>query len=118
MKIVDKMFILSFSKFLVLSLMIYSAYNFLYRIKLYNQLSKLMKKYSVEFDLLGADKFLLYIPEFCNFRKVKEKLDMSNNEIADLIKKLTISKYTLFPTLILPVLIGFILSKILDFLFA
>lgn len=111
------MFILSFSKFLVLSLMVYSAYNFFCRIKLYNQLNKLMKKYSVEFDLLGADKYLLYVPEFCNFRKVKEKLDMSNNEIAELIKKLNISKYTLFPTLILPVLMGFILSNILDFFF-
>jgi hypothetical protein len=40
---------------------------------------------------------------------------MSNNEIADLIKKINISKYTLFPTLILPVLMGFILSNILDF---
>ncbi len=111
------MFILSFAKFLVLSLMVYSAYNFFCRIKLYNQLSKLMKKYSEEFDLLGKDKYLLYVPEFCNFRKLKERLDMSNNEIADLIKKLNISKYVLFPTLILPVLMGFILSNILDFFF-
>ena len=97
----------SFIRFVVVILWTSIIVSFIFRTKIYVELYKVMQKYTREFDSLGIDKYLLYIPEFCNLKKVKTKLDMSNFEISTLMKRLSLSKITLWGSIALFFIIGF-----------
>ncbi len=103
----------SFLRFVGLVLWIGIFAAFFYRVKLYRDLYRIMKKYPREFDKLGIDQKLLYVPEFCNFKKIKSQLDMSNEEIASLIKRLNISKYSLWGSFAVFMLFGILGSQII-----
>ncbi|MBO7640013.1 MAG: hypothetical protein J6S91_13665 [Treponema sp.] len=106
------MVLLSFGKFIgVVSWFIIFG-SFIFRINLYVKLYKTLKKYPKEFEPLGIDRYLLFVPEFCNFKKIKKMVDMSNYEITTVIKKLNISKYTLFGSIILFCLIVLVFNRI------
>ena len=87
-------------------------WSFIHRGILYGELHKVMEKYPDEFDKLGVDKKLLYVPEFYNFKKVKSQLDMTNEEIASIIKRLNISKYSLWGSFGAFFLFGFLMALI------
>ena len=101
-----------FFRFVMIILWVGIIACFVFRTKLYGELHRIMEKYPREFDKLGIDKKLLYVPEFCNFTKIKKKIDMSNEEIASLIKRLNISKYSLWGSFALFFLFGFLIVLI------
>ena len=101
-----------FFRFVMIILWVGIIACFVFRTKLYGELHRIMEKYPREFDKLGVDKKLLYVPEFCNFTKIKKKIDMSNEEIASLIKRLNISKYSLWGSFALFFLFGFLIVLI------
>ena len=103
----------SFCKFIIMALFIGIMGNFAFRYKLYKELYMTIKKYPKEFEKLGIDKNLLYFPEFCNFKKIKKQIDMSNDEIASVIKRLNISKYSLWGSFLVTFVVAYILMNIL-----